>query len=102
VQPGDEVSVTAVGQVYDDVRGRPNRYFGPQGRDEPGQNLGDVLTTANHAALIGRVGEGTPFPLGKDGTYTAVSAGVVWLGVNDGLFTDNDGSYQVHVTVRRA
>jgi len=49
-------------------------------------------------ALIGRIGN-TPFAIGSRTTVTAPASGVLSLGINDDGFSDNQGSFQVTVTV---
>ena len=100
LQPGDEVSVRATGRMRDDIVNRPSRRFGPDGVHDPVEHAGDPYPGMNHAALLGRVGDGEPFPLGAAGAHRVDQAGVLALGMNDSHFGDNDGSYQVHVTVR--
>jgi hypothetical protein len=48
-------------------------------------------------ALIGRIGNGTPFAIGNQPTIVAPASGVLYLGVNDDGFTDNTGNFQVIV-----
>jgi hypothetical protein len=49
-------------------------------------------------ALIGRIGNGTPFPIGDNATFQAPGSGQLFLAVNDDSFGDNQGSYQVNIT----
>jgi hypothetical protein len=51
-------------------------------------------------ALIGRVGNGQPFPIGEQGTIQMPANGQLFLGINDDGFADNGGSFQV--TIRRS
>ncbi len=49
-------------------------------------------------ALLGRVGNSAPFPLGSNQqTVTMPSNGVLYLGINDDEFGDNRGNFQVVV-----
>ena len=48
-------------------------------------------------ALIGRIGNGDPFPIGASGTFQAPGTGQLYLGINDSNVSDNDGSFQVTV-----
>jgi hypothetical protein len=50
-------------------------------------------------ALIGRIGNGQPFPIGEQGTIQMPANGQLFLGINDDGFADNGGSFQV--TIRR-
>jgi len=56
------------------------------------------LPGVNTGALIGRIGNGTPWGLGNQKTITAPATGPLYLGVNDDLFTDNSGEYVVSVS----
>ena len=49
-------------------------------------------------ALIGRVGN-MPFAIGSRTSIAAPASGVLFLGINDDGFTDNQGAFQVTVTV---
>jgi hypothetical protein len=49
-------------------------------------------------ALIGRVGN-TPFPIGSRTSIAAPASGVLFLGINDDGFSDNQGAFQVTVNV---
>jgi hypothetical protein len=51
-------------------------------------------------ALIGRIGNGTPFPIGAETTITVPSTGRLLLGINDDGHADNTGEFRVIVTRR--
>src|SRR4051812_33822883 len=49
-------------------------------------------------ALVGRIGpNGTPFAIGNQTSITAPASGVLYLGINDDGFGDNQGNFQVVV-----
>jgi hypothetical protein len=48
-------------------------------------------------ALIGRIGNGTPFAIGSQTSIVAPASGLLFLGINDDGFGDNRGNYQVVV-----
>jgi len=56
------------------------------------------LPTAPGGALIGRIGNGKPFGIGDQTTITAPATGPLYLGVNDDVFTDNTGEFNVTVS----
>jgi hypothetical protein len=56
------------------------------------------LPTVPGGALIGRIGNGKPFGIGDQTTITAPATGPLYLGVNDDLFTDNTGEFNVTVS----
>lgn len=48
-------------------------------------------------ALIGRIGNSTPFGIGTQNTFPAPASGQLFLGVNDDSFGDNQGSFEVTI-----
>lgn len=48
-------------------------------------------------ALIGRINNGAPFPIGAGGTVAMPAAGRLFIGVNDRELSDNSGTYQVTI-----
>lgn len=52
-------------------------------------------------ALIGRVGNGAPFAIGNDTRVTMPASGVLWLGINDDVVSDNAGQFNVVITRTR-
>lgn len=101
LEAGDELSITAEGQIRDDVAGHPDRRFTPDGVPDPeGQHTGDPHPF-NHAALVGRIGEdGEVFKVGAEVRCSVTRRGRLLLGINDGRFDDNDGRYAATVVVR--
>lgn len=101
VLEGYDISFSASGLVYDDLGGKPDQRFGPDGvEDTEGQHTGDPFRQFNHAALVGRIGEGgEPFLVGSEGELTATTDGRLYLGVNDGYFEDNGGTFEVDVSL---
>jgi hypothetical protein len=55
------------------------------------------LPDTQAGALIGRVGNGTPFPIGESQTVTMPAAGQLFLGINDDHVADNQGGFRVVV-----
>ena len=49
-------------------------------------------------ALIGRIGNGAPFVIGNQTTVTVPASGMLFLGVNDNHFGDNNGEFRVEIT----
>jgi len=103
VEAGEELNITAEGEIHDDVENHPQRTFGPDGvPDTDNQHTGDPFKAEgfNHAALVGRIGEaGDVFEVGAELTCMASSGGPLFLSINDGLFTDNDGEYNATIVV---
>lgn len=49
-------------------------------------------------AVIGRVGNGRPFPIGAGPvTINAPGSGRLYVGINDDVMTDNTGNFEVHI-----
>jgi hypothetical protein len=94
---GQRVTVTANGQVFH----RPGASTGPEGTTE--QGLRSPLSTANHNALIARIGpNGPPFLIGPSADFTVWTSGSFQLGINDGGLENNSGSYNAQVVVQPA
>jgi hypothetical protein len=51
-------------------------------------------------ALIGQIDNGAPFFIGERRSIRAPASGRLFLGVNDDYLADNEGSFDVLVTVR--
>jgi hypothetical protein len=62
-------------------------------RKAPGAPLPDALA----GALIARVGNGAPFPIGDQKQVTVPAAGQLFLGINDDHVADNSGGFRVNV-----
>jgi hypothetical protein len=101
---GDEVTISASGTIRDDINGHPDRFFSPEGEPDPeGLHSGDPhFGQFNHAALYGQVGDGPLFEVGESASFDVQQDGRLQLGINDGRFDDNDGSYEVVIEVTRA
>lgn len=56
------------------------------------------LPRAFAGALIGRIGNGAPFPIGNQTTLTMSGSGQLFLGINDDGFEDNAGEFRVEIT----
>ena len=48
-------------------------------------------------ALIGRIGNGQPFPIGNQTSVTMGASGQLFLGINDDGFEDNVGEFRVEI-----
>ena len=97
VRAGDEISFDATGRIQFsggadsavEWRGAPD---GRKSNSAPVPNL-----PIGH--LIARIGNGAA--MSTEGIIRAQQPGRLYLGVNDDVMTDNSGSFQVSVTVRR-
>lgn len=104
VAEGEVVEVTATGQVRPNAKKHPERVAGPDGiptiqtkiqYNEPGFR---ECPGCNHAALIAQVGIGR-LVIGRHKVFTSAHSGYLVLGINDLKASDNDGGFDVQVTV---
>jgi actin-like ATPase involved in cell morphogenesis len=101
VTAGDIVEVEASGLVTHADSAGP---VGPDGDLNPAvvqfnRLEGGTPLPGNHAALIGRIGEGAAFVIGASATVTAEGAGRLVLGVNDQGVDNNGGAFDVTLIV---
>ena len=101
VSSGDQVGLTASGQVYVD----PGYPQGPAGNPActPATNYASASRTFPAPdlqcwSLVARIGNGPPFEVGAS-TLVAVTTGRLYLGVNDGDFSDNSGRWIVNIKI---
>lgn len=93
---GDRVSITADGFVFHNEKESVNADGDPRRFES------NVLATANHAELIGRLGpQGEPFAVGMEANFTAPGNGRLYLGVNDKGFENNSGRFKAFIKVTR-
>lgn len=93
---GQRISFSAQG----DIMISPTASSGPDG--SPAVTSPSVrypLQGVPAGALIGRVGNGAPFPIGRNTQpITMPASGPLMLGINDNVLTDNSGSYSVSLS----
>ncbi len=103
VAEGETVQIEASGKVQPNAKKYPKRKAGPEGiptistkvqYNQPGFRKGE-----NHAALILQLGT-TSMMVGKSKTFTASTAGLLILAINDLKTADNGGAFKVKVTVK--
>jgi len=94
LERGEMFSVLASGTIDFGSANTDAEGYGPDTYDQY-----NVVPCADHAGLIGRVGQdGEPFFLGAESVSVATQAGHLYLGVNDKNIGDNSGSYAVRLT----
>jgi hypothetical protein len=98
VRRGDRLSFSATGEVRlsTDASDVANANGSRAGRKSAGAPVPDAAA----GALIARVGNSAPFPIGENQTVTMPANGQLFLGINDVLVADKQGGYRV--TVQRA
>jgi hypothetical protein len=90
VARGETVTVSATGDIN----------FGAGTSSSNGsseRNAANPVPTVGTGALIARIGNGQPFPIGSQTRFQAPAAGQLFLGINDTHVQDNDGTYQVQI-----
>jgi hypothetical protein len=94
VRSGQVVRFQASGRV----RWGPGRQDGPEGENNSPHNPGRPIPSRQAAALIGRIGDDSPFFIGNDSSpIRARSTGRLYLMINDDVLEDNSGSFRVVV-----
>jgi len=83
-----------------DIMISPTASSGPNGSPAvTSPNVRYPLQGVPAGALIGRVGNGAPFPIGSNTQPITMPAnGPLMLGVNDDVLSDNSGSYSVSIS----
>jgi hypothetical protein len=99
VVTGDRVEIKAGGRVKHSDGGPLLTPDGDPNLPGHPSNL-EGVEAANHAGLIGRVGEeGVPFVVGRSVEVIVESEGRLYLGINDVDVTNNDGEFVAIVTL---
>ena len=94
VRAGMDVYFEAMGKV----RWGPDRQDGPAGEGGNRTNPNRPIPGRPGGALIGRIGDSGPFPIGSDrGPIRMRESGRLSLGVNDDYLQDNSGSWRVTI-----
>jgi len=97
VNQGDRLQFQSSGEINLRPAGnndRANVAGSITGRTAPNSPLPMALA----GALIGRIDNGQPWGLGNQTTIVAPASGLLYLGVNDDLLTDNSGSFTVRIS----
>ena len=104
VRSGATITIHAAGQVQ--YRSRHVRKASPAGIPW-GKSCRDIANQASSApfpapglpcwSLIGKIGSGKPFEVGRAKTFVASADGALLLGINDNYLPDNAGSWVVSV-----
>jgi hypothetical protein len=96
-QAGDMVGFQASGQVR--LSADPRDIVPPGGA--PGSKVGPSapLPVSPRGALVARIDDGQPFMIGAQQSVRIPAGGVLHLGVNDDLVSDNGGEFQVTISI---
>jgi hypothetical protein len=96
VKKGDRIAFRTTGQIQYARDG--GATAGPDGNDAV-RRADYPVTVMPVGGLIGRVGNGTPFPIGANAQPIVMPAdGRLMLGVNDNEWGDNSGFFSVVIT----
>ncbi len=93
VRKGQRITLATTGEVQlsEDANDLADANGAKGGRKIANGPLQNTLA----GALIGRIGNGTPFGIGGQTTIVAPASGLLHLGINDDGFADNKGNFQV-------
>lgn len=95
VRRGEVLTFSTTGEVR--LSSDPADMAGSAGARSQRYAQGSPLPANFAGALIARVGNGAPFPIGNQTTVTMPAAGQLFLGINDDNVGDNDGGFRVNV-----
>lgn len=93
VRQGDRLTFTATGEVR--LSGNADDVASASGARSQRKSATAPLPGVYAGALIGRVGNSEPFPIGAQQTVTMPANGQLFLGINDDDVNDNQGGYRV-------
>ena len=100
VRKGDRVLFNVSGQIQ--LSTDPNDMAHAAGSLNQRRAAGSPLAQNFAGALIGRIGNSAPFPIGNVSTPVTMPAdGQLYLGINDDEVNDNRGEFIVRMTLQR-
>jgi hypothetical protein len=95
VRPGEVLTFSTTGQIQ--LSGEAEDIAGPAGARSQRTGTDSPLPNVPEGALIGRIGDGPPFPIADATSATMPAAGQLFLGVNDSKPADNTGTFRVSI-----
>jgi hypothetical protein len=95
VRRGEMLTITADGEIR--ITPDANDRATPDGIVNQRFDRSSPLPRTLAGALIGRIGNGQPFGIGRNMQVPAPAAGALFLGINEANVADNDGSFQVTI-----
>jgi hypothetical protein len=96
VRRGEVLSFNTTGEIQ--LSGDANDVAISAGAKSQRYAANAPLPRAFAGALIARIGNSAPFPIGNQTTVTMPAAGQLFLGINDDGFEDNVGEFRVEIT----
>jgi len=97
VNQGDRLQFKSSGEIQlrpASFNDRANVAGSLSGRKAPNSPIPSALA----GALIGRIDSGQPFGIGNQTTIVAPASGLLYLGINDDVLTDNSGQFNVTIS----
>lgn len=101
LEQGEQFTSTYItGTWTADVRGNGYYYVGPEGYNSS-CIAGGCETAFPAGSLVGKIGDGPSFYIGRGGTFAANASGALYLRMNDCLpcLGDNDGSITMRFVI---
>lgn len=95
VRSGDVLRFSTTGEVR--LSADASDVAGAAGARSQRKAAGSPLPQNFAGALIARVGNGEPFPIGDQTQVTMPASGQLFLGINDDVVSDNQGGFRVNV-----
>ncbi|MEO5897017.1 MAG: hypothetical protein ABIS06_15090 [Vicinamibacterales bacterium] len=95
VRRGEVITFNTTGEVQ--LSTAADDVAGSAGAKSQRYATGSPLPRAFAGALIGRIGNGAPFPIGNQTSIPMPGAGQLFLGINDDGFNDNAGEFRVEI-----
>ena len=104
---GQKVTIVAKGSAWT-IKSDPKTKCNPNGNrkylcgSDPGAPPPCAMNYAPYGQLVGKIGYGLAFRVGKKISFTASTAGILYLSVNDNLrwYSDNAGGYTATILVK--
>ena len=97
VNQGDRLQIQASGQIS--LRPNdPKDVAIPPGSLQQRYAPNSPMPRAFAGALIGRIDSGQPFGIGNQTSIVAPASGMLYLGVNDDVVSDNSGQFSVTIS----
>lgn len=93
VRSGERVMFQTSGQIQ--LSDDPKDIAGSAGALSQRKATNSPLPENLAGALIGRIGQGQPFPVGDQTAVTMPANGQLFLGINDDVLDDNRGEFRV-------
>ena len=101
LQDGDSLRVNYVSGDWT-IDSHSYGHVGPEGyATDPVAHQGcKVLSSSTYGTLVARIGQGSPFAVGRGGSFEASSSGILSLRINDGdgCLNDNEGIVAVSLS----